>query len=139
MTTATDWRICKSDMDSPAQDKRLLLVDDEVEFGEIIERIALKLGFSVCKTTQPSAFQRQYDSCNPTHIVLDMIMPEMDGIELMEWLAQRGCKAKIIVISGYNSQYGNTARTAAATNGLDVVATLSKPFSVSAVRSILSL
>ena len=120
-------------------DKRLLLVDDEVEFGEIIERIAKKLDFGVCKTTQPSEFQKQYDACKPTHIVLDMVMPEMDGVELLEWLAQRGCTAKIIVISGYNAHYGSTAKTAAASNGLNVVATLSKPFSVSAVRSILSL
>ena len=120
-------------------ERRLLLVDDEVEFSEIIERIAKKLDFSVSKTTHPSEFQKLYDKCNPTHIVLDMIMPEMDGIELMEWLAQRGCTAKIIIISGYNAHYANPAKTAAASTGLNVVATLSKPFSVSAVRSILSL
>lgn len=119
--------------------RRLLLVDDEIEFGEIIERIASKLDYDVCKTTRPSEFQQKYDEFQPTHIFLDMIMPEMDGIELLDWLAQRGCTAKIIVISGYNAHYANSAKATAEGTGLDVVATLSKPFSVSAVRSILSL
>lgn len=119
--------------------KRLLLVDDELEFGEIIERIATKLGYDVCKTTRPSEFQAKYDEFQPTHVFLDMIMPEMDGVELLHWLAQRGCTAKIIVISGYNAHYANSARDVASETDLDVVATLSKPFSVASVRSILTL
>ncbi|MDJ0930134.1 hypothetical protein [Breoghania sp.] len=43
------------------------------------------------------------------------------------------------MISGYNTQYGNTAKASVVANRLNVVATLPKPFSVSAVRSILSL
>ncbi|WP_162901281.1 response regulator [Breoghania sp. L-A4] len=119
-------------------DKRLLVVDDEIEFGEIIERIATKLGFDVCKTTRPSEFRKMYDQFDPTHIFMDVIMPEMDGVELVQWLSQRGCKAKVVIMSGSSASYINSTRAIAADTDLNIVATLAKPCKVAAIRSVLS-
>lgn len=119
-------------------EKRLLVVDDEVEFGEIIERIAKKLEYAVCTTTRPSEFRKMYDQFNPTHIFMDVIMPEMDGVELVQWLSQRGCKAKVVILSGSSASYINSARTMANDSHLNIVATLSKPCKVAAIRSALS-
>jgi FixJ family two-component response regulator len=46
-----------------------------------------------------------YDSFRPTTIILDMIMPGMDGNELVLWLAQQKCTARLIIITGYTPDY----------------------------------
>jgi EAL domain-containing protein (putative c-di-GMP-specific phosphodiesterase class I) len=38
-------------------------------------------------------------SWDPTVIVLDLSMPEMDGYQVMDWLARRGCNAHILIVS----------------------------------------
>lgn len=119
-------------------EKRLLVVDDEIEFGEIIERIATKLDYEVCTTTRPSEFRKMYDEFNPTHIFMDVIMPEMDGVELVQWLSQRGCTAKVVILSGSSASYINSTRDIASDSHLNIVATLTKPCKIAAIRSALS-
>ena len=67
-------------------DKRLLVCDDEPRFGRFVKNVAEDLGYTVCVTTGGHAFIDAYGSFNPTTIVLDMIMPGMDGNELVLWL-----------------------------------------------------
>ena len=64
-------------------DKRLLVVDDEPEFGELVRKVATGLGYEARATTTGHAFQTAYHELHPTHIVMDMVMPEMDGNELV--------------------------------------------------------
>ncbi len=41
-------------------DKRLLVVDDEPEFGEFVRKVATDLGYEVRVTTNGKAFQAAY-------------------------------------------------------------------------------
>lgn len=59
-------------------EKRLLIVDDEPEFGEFVRRVAIGLGYEVWVTTHGRTFQDAYHEIHPTHIVMDMVMPEID-------------------------------------------------------------
>ncbi len=69
-----------------------------------------------------------------THI----IMPGIDGIELIQWVADQEHKAKIIVVSGGDASYIESARTLAQVKGLDSIETLTKPISLSDLRKALS-
>ena len=55
-------------------------------------------------------FIEAYDSFEPTTIVLDMIMPGMDGNELVLWLAKERCTARVIIITGYTPDYATHAK-----------------------------
>lgn len=70
-------------------EKRLLVVDDEPEFGELVRQVAAGLGYEVRVTTNGRAFQSAYQELQPTVIVMDMVMPEMDGNELVLWLMEQ--------------------------------------------------
>ena len=70
------------------QDKRLLICDDEPAFGRFVQNVAEDLGYEVRVTTDGRAFIEAYNSFKPTTIILDMIMPGMDGNEIVLWLAQ---------------------------------------------------
>ena len=83
---------------------RALIVDDE----DII-KIGLKtiidweqLGFEIVGTAEDGLEAiKKVEELSPDLIITDIIMPRMDGIELMEELKKRGFAGKIIVLSNY--------------------------------------
>lgn len=118
--------------------KRLLIVDDEPRFASFIGKVAAPLGYDVEITTHGREFQRAYRNNKPDCIVLDIVMPEIDGNELILWLVKEECDADIIIITGYSPDYAVNARILAEFKGLRSVRTLSKPISVTRLRKILT-
>lgn len=117
--------------------KRLLIVDDEPRFAAFVERVASRLGFAVEVTVHGSDFQAAYRRQPPDTIVIDMVMPDIDGNELILWLVDQRCRADILIITGYHPDYAVNARILAELKGLRSVVTLSKPVSVVRLRRAL--
>ncbi len=119
------------------QDKRLLICDDEPAFGRFVKNVAEDLGYAVRVTTEGRAFIEAYGGFKPTTIILDMIMPGMDGNELVLWLAKQRCTARVIIITGYTPDYAMHAKILAEFKGLGPVTTLHKPIEISRLRAVL--
>lgn len=119
-------------------EKKLLICDDEPAFGRFVKHVAEDLGYTVCVTTEASAFIDSYSNFGPTMIVLDMIMPGMDGNELILWLAQQKSTARLLIITGYYPDYAAHAKVLAEYKGLRPVVTLSKPIELEQLRAALS-
>ncbi len=117
--------------------KRLLVIDDEADFGAFVGRVAEGLGFEVTVTTRARAFKAAYETVDPSVIVLDVVMPDVEGIELVQWLAERGCRARILVVTGYNPHYSELAKILGEAKGLQPVTTLTKPVRVRDLRAAL--
>ena len=118
-------------------DKRLLVVDDEPEFGEFVRKVATDLGYEVRVTTNGKAFQAAYHELQPTTVVLDMVMPGMDGNEIVLWLMQQHYAANLIIITGYSPDYATDARRLAEFKGLHSVTMLTKPIRLAKLREVL--
>lgn len=116
--------------------ERLLVIDDEPEFGAYVGDVARDLGYEVDVTTEVHAFMQAYEKFNPSIIVLDVVMPDIDGIELLEWLSERRCTAKIIVMTGYNPNYASMGKTLGGAKGLNTQS-VSKPIGVQDLRELL--
>ena len=116
--------------------KRLLIVDDEPRFAAFVERVADPLGYEVEVTNHGRDFQAAYLRKRPDIVVIDMVMPDIDGDELILWLVEQRCAADII-ITGYHPDYAVNARLLAEFKGLRSVVTLSKPISVTRLRGAL--
>lgn len=119
-------------------DRRLLILDDDPGVGQTIVRIATAAGIDARWTDDSQEFFRAFDSWVPTHIALDLIMPEMDGVEVMVTLAQRQCRARIIITSGVGSRVLDAAGRSAGEHGLDIAGVLSKPFAAQKLRDLLN-
>lgn len=117
---------------------RLLVVDDEPDFGEFVRKVAMDMDFEVTVTRSGRDFKEAYPRCDPTVLVLDIIMPYTDGIELMTWLAERNCTAKIIVATGYTGKYGGMAENLGKASGLALLKVLNKPITPDQLRAALS-
>ncbi len=118
-------------------EKRLLVLDDDQMTANTIGFIAQSAGIASRVTTNSDTFFKTVESWDPTHIALDLIMPEMDGVEVMVELARLKCRSRIIITSGVGSRVLDAAGRSAREHGLDIVGELSKPFSPSELRKLL--
>lgn len=119
--------------------KRLMVLDDEKAFGEFVGKVAESMGFETKLMTQGSEFQLAYEDFDPDVIVLDIVMPEIDGIEIAKWLGQKGCRARLIVVTAYNPHYAKTTKTLSEVYGLKDVMTCDKPIELAKLREALTL
>jgi CheY-like chemotaxis protein len=117
--------------------KRLLIVDDEPAIAEVIESVASTRGYEVTTTADAGAFLAAA-ALDPDVIVLDLSLPDTDGVELLRHLAQSGCRARILIVSGFDERVLETSGRLGAALGLDVAGTLNKPIRIAELRSALA-
>ena len=117
--------------------QRLLVIDDEVEFGKLVGRVGRDLGLEVEVTADPDRFKALLLSFKPDVIVMDMVMPNTEGIELIRWLSHERYPARVIVVTGYNPDYAKMAALMARAEGVVQVTTLFKPVRLAELRSAL--
>ncbi|MCF6237905.1 MAG: EAL domain-containing response regulator [Candidatus Marinimicrobia bacterium] len=70
--------------------------------------------------------------------MLDLMMPGVDGIEVIRFLAERGCDAQLILVSGFDPAVLHSAQKLATEQGLNVFGSLSKPFRYDDLHQLLS-
>lgn len=119
------------------RDERLLVVDDVPEIGRFVRRVAEEMGYAVDVVGNTKDFRERYSTFQPTAIVLDLVMPEEDGIELLNFLRHEGSTAHIVVISGSDGHTRMSAEKLGLAYGLRIVANLGKPFGLKALRTAL--
>jgi DNA-binding response OmpR family regulator len=118
--------------------RRLLVIDDEIDFGRFVSRVASPLGYEVEITTQGKDFKAAVPRFQPDVIVLDIVMPDIDGIELIQWLAARRMAARIVVASGFNPYYAKMAQMLGSVHGKLSITTLLKPIAIADLKAALS-
>ncbi|MFA6279764.1 MAG: EAL domain-containing response regulator [Bdellovibrionales bacterium] len=116
---------------------RLLVIDDEEDICETIAEIAEARGFEVATTSSPATVADKLDEFKPDVIMLDLMMPGTDGVELLRVLVDRVKNAKICLMSGSDTRVLNSARRLGSAHGLDVVAALEKPIEIESLRATL--
>jgi EAL domain-containing protein (putative c-di-GMP-specific phosphodiesterase class I)/CheY-like chemotaxis protein len=115
----------------------ILAIDDDADIGELILATAQDMCLSCAVANNAADFLENLGP-GTTLILLDLVMPEMDGVELLRLLAQRQCKAGIVLMSGVGKRIIETAEELARALGLSVVGHLQKPFRVSTLQEIVA-
>lgn len=115
---------------------RLFILDDDPQYAELLCMVAQDQGWMVEFTTDPIAFLDQKIS-QETILVLDLILPHVDGIEVIRALAKRKCYCPLILISGFDNKVLHSAQQLAEAHKMPVIATLTKPFELTNFISIL--
>ena len=116
--------------------QRVLVIDDDVAVGEIVCASARAMGMS-CDVTREPLTVVNLVTPDTGLILLDLMMPGMDGVELLRLLGERQCKAGIVLMSGINIRVIETAKKLARTLGLSVVGHLQKPFALPELKAVL--
>jgi CheY-like chemotaxis protein len=108
-------------------DKRLLVIDDDEPILRLISGIGEACGMSVEATSVPKEFLKTLESSPPDVVVLDLVMPKFDGIEVLKRMNEKQVGAKIILISGADQSLLDRASKLAEAWGLNVHAAFTKP------------
>ncbi len=106
---------------------KLIVIDDEIDLAGFVSDVAKQAGFDVEQFNNASIFKDKYNKCADV-IVLDLIMPGVDGIEIIRYLAEIKCDALLILMSGFDSGVLHSAQTLASEHGLNFAGSLNKPF-----------
>ena len=117
--------------------KRLLILDDDETVGQTIAKVGESIGAEILYTADPEEFLGHVESWNPTHVALDLVMPDMDGVQVLGELARRKCTAQVIITSGSGGRVLTAAGRSAAEHGLEFAGILKKPFTRNELRSLL--
>lgn len=119
--------------------QRLLILDDDPEIRPILHRIGEDLGFMVVDTAFVNEFWLAYKALKPTHIILDLVLPGADGLEIMRELGRQSAKCRITLLSGVDSRLLRTAERLGREFGLDITAAISKPFDIEDVERAIAV
>jgi EAL domain-containing protein (putative c-di-GMP-specific phosphodiesterase class I) len=115
---------------------RILIIDDDPDIGEFVSCAAHDLNLD-CAATTDAATLLNLVTPNTTLILLDLMMPEVDGIEVLRMLGEKHCTASIVLISGIDKRVIEAAEKLALTLGLSVVGHLQKPFRLAELEEVL--
>jgi len=116
---------------------RLLVIDDEPGIRDFITEVAEGIGFEAKAAATPDDFRAAYRTFAPTTIILDLVMPEIDGVELLRFLAADHCRAQVLVASGADPRVLATAKRLGDAHGLQMSGMLEKPITIIDLETLL--
>ena len=114
---------------------KLLIIDDEIDLCELIAEVAEAAGVEVRTISDSALVAEMVATYQPDAIMLDLMMPGTDGVELLRTLSAQLGQAKIALMSGSDARVLGAAQRLGAAHGLRIIATLEKPFEISTIRS----
>ncbi len=121
-----------------ADRSRLLILEDDPAVGRVIQNVATAGGHEARIVSERDQFFKAVEDWQPTHIALDLVMPDVDGIQILAELGARKCAARIIITSGMGARVLDAAARGAREHGLHIVGLLAKPFAPAALRALLA-
>jgi FixJ family two-component response regulator len=114
------------------------VVDDDDSVRESLQSLFRSLGYAVKVFASAEEFLNSDHFCNTDCLILDVVMPGMNGIELRRHLLANHCETPVVFITAHGSD--EEVRSRALSDG--AVDYLIKPFSedvlLNAVRKALS-
>jgi len=116
----------KQDEDKQESRKTILVVDDTQFMHRLLRSAYTKAGYEVAQCTNGKEALRLADELLPRLIVMDVMMPEMDGLTAVKHL-RNNPRTKRIPIIVLSSRGQTVTRVQAEEAGADLF--LTKPFS----------
>jgi len=110
--------------------KNILVIEDEVAVNNNIRKILLKKGYHVDQALTKSEALQKIEERAYRLVLLDLRIPGVKGLELLETIREKRPDAKVIIVTGYAS-----IETAVETAKLGAIDFLPKPFTPEEIRT----
>lgn len=85
--------------------KKVLIADDEADLVRVLTNRLRHLGYEVVAAVNGEETVAKIGQEKPDLLILDVLMPKMSGLQVMQWLRDRGSAARlpVLIISGKES------------------------------------
>ncbi len=88
-------------MDTALASATVFIVDDDPAMRDSMSFLVRSVGMAVETFASAQEFLDAYDPERPGCLVFDVRMPGMSGLELQEFLSERGIRSPVIMVTGY--------------------------------------
>lgn len=105
--------------------KRVLIVDDETMFRGMLRSFVESLGYSCVEAESPRAALDLLKKASFPIVIADIVMPEMDGLELLRIIKKKHADVDVLIVTAYDSNYSPMKIVQAGASDF-----LAKPFSL---------
>lgn len=116
---------------------QLLLLEDNPALARVVATVAQADGWVVHTCVDTAQFVEALESVRPDAAIVDCMLAEGSGLDVLGRLAATARDAPVLIMSGYGDTLLRLALQTAERSGLTRVSTQPKPFSASALRSFL--
>jgi CheY-like chemotaxis protein len=107
---------------------KLLIIDDQAGITKVVGLIATQLGLDFRAVNDPSTAIEAFIGFKPDILMLDMIMPEKDGVDVLNEILLTGIPTRIVLTSGFSEGYLRLAKGVAQFHDFENFSVLRKPF-----------
>jgi two-component system response regulator AtoC len=108
-----------------AQAYRMLVIDDDPGLRDYLEALAASRGYQVFTAATGEEALKALDHARPDLVTLDLVLPGMDGLEILRRLKERLPEVPVVMLSGHGQ-----ARSIVEAMKLGASDFLRKPFEV---------
>ncbi len=112
---------------------KVLVVDDDREILDFMQTFLTGEGCEVETLSDPSSAESAVRAKSFHMVVLDLMMPDMDGVQVLERIRKVDDDIAVVIFTGYPS-----LETAVQSMKLDAIDYLKKPFNPQAFRDVIA-
>jgi two-component system, OmpR family, response regulator MtrA len=108
--------------------KKLLMIDDDAGIAGVVGLVARELGMEFRTIASPLTAKEVFAAYRPDIVIIDMIMAEKDGIDVLSEILATGIPTKVVLTSGFGDSHLRLGVGVAKFHGKEGVPLLKKPF-----------
>ncbi|MCX5678034.1 MAG: response regulator [Candidatus Omnitrophica bacterium] len=82
----------------------ILIVDDEAEFVELMQMRLEANGYEVITANNGKAAIERVEKDKPDAILLDIMMPEIDGLSVLKEVRSKDAKLPVFIITAFSNE-----------------------------------
>jgi len=112
---------------------KILIVDDDKAICEYMQTLLERDGYAVKTLSDPTTIDDEVKNGGYHLIILDLMMPKLDGIEVLRRIRKLDTDIAVVIFTGYPN-----LESAVASMKLDAVDYIKKPFNVDEFREVLA-
>jgi two-component system response regulator RegX3 len=80
---------------------KILIVEDETFVQDLLRKVLTKHGYAVSTASDGHEAMEQLEAAAHDLVITDVVMPRVEGFDLLRWIKTRQASTKVIVLTGF--------------------------------------